>query len=70
MKTAIASALVIMAAMSSNSFAQGTAASPKPAPKIESNMGKVVTLTPKQKNHFWKKHQLQDKEQVVKKSGS
>ena len=70
MKTAIASALVIMAAMSSNSFAQGTATSPKDTPKIESNVGKVVTATPKQKNHFLKKHQSQEKEQAAKKSGS
>ena len=70
MKTAIVSAIVIVAAISANSFAQGTATSPNYTPKIQANTGKVVTAMPKLKKHFLKKNELQEKEQTAKKSGS
>ena len=69
MKTAIASVLVIMATMSANSFAQGTASLPKDTPKVEAAPGNMVPATPKQKNHFPKKHPSQGKERVPKKPG-
>lgn len=75
MKTAVLLTIVIVTAMSTVSFAQGMATSPKDASpkdtsKIEANSGKVVTATPRQKNHFLKKHESQEKKPTAKKSGS
>jgi outer membrane lipoprotein-sorting protein len=70
MKTAIVSALVVLSAMSINCFAQGSASSPKSGVKTESNMIKTVATNTKQKYHFSKKHQSQEKEPAAKKSGS
>ena len=67
MKTAIVSAIVIVTGISAMSFAQGMATSSKDTSKIESNTSKVVAATPKQKNHFLKKHQSQEKDQTAKK---